>query len=198
MEERMKDDGLLNLGAFVKSTKMTGPRLRDAIWVQGCSIRCQGCANQAFLPHIKAHHITVSRLLRYFSTRIGKIDGISILGGEPTEQVESVTKLIVGVKSLGLSAVVFTGRLLSELESDVKYERMLAHTDLLVDGPFIADKKDLTLPWRGSSNQKLHRLTSYFQTSDLDFTESNSEIIIQKDRIIFNGIGSQLLIKKGF
>jgi anaerobic ribonucleoside-triphosphate reductase activating protein len=184
------------VGAFVKATKMTGPQLRDALWVQGCSLRCPGCANQAFLPHVKARHIPVSLLLKHFSTRLGKIDGISVLGGEPTEQVESVTELLIGVKALGLSVIVFTGRLLCELENDVKYKRMLAHTDLLVDGPFIAGQVDLTLPWMGSSNQKLHRLTDYFKADDFDFTEPNGEIIIKKDRIVFNGIGSRLLIKE--
>jgi len=108
----------LNLAAFLKETRMAGPGLRDAVWVQGCSIRCSGCANQAYLAHQERRLVSVERLLTHFAARRGKIDGLSVLGGEPTEQPEAVAALLQGVQAMGFSTVLFSGRIWESLRDD--------------------------------------------------------------------------------
>lgn len=187
----------LNLAALQKNTRVAGPGVRDALWVQGCSILCPGCANQAFLPHVERVRISIERLAAHFRARIGAIDGCSILGGEPTEQPEAVAALLAEVQSLGLSTVVFSGRTIETLRSDPRCADVLAHTDLLIDGPYIASKRDANLHWRGSSNQRMHRLSDRFSESDLARPIVAGEITIGSDAIVFNGIGTRDLPRSG-
>lgn len=183
----------LNLAAFLKGTEMVGPGLRDAFWVQGCSIGCPGCANQAYLAHKERRQVTVERLLIHFASRRGKIDGLSVLGGEPTEQADAVAALLQGVQAQGFSTVVFSGRTWEKLRDDPACAELLAYTDLLIDGPFLLAERDLTLAWRGSRNQRLLRLSDRFRPEDLEPPSANGEILISPDRALLHGIGTRAL-----
>jgi len=193
---RYRND-ILNVAAFMKETRIVGPGLRDAIWVQGCNIRCYGCANQSYLPHEPRVLIPLEQVLAHFRLRKGKIDGVSISGGEPTEQPIAVGNLLQGVKSLGFSTVVFTGRLYEDLKNDSKYDKILNYTDLLIDGPFIIKEQDCCLHWRGSKNQRLIFLSDYWKNIEIELNEPNGEIVLFNTGSILHGVGTQPLIKKG-
>jgi len=186
---------IINAAAFLKDTNVVGPGLRDALWVQGCTIRCPGCANQAFLPHRPRRALEVNRLLAHFARRRGQIDGLSVLGGEPTEQAPAVAALLEGVQSLGFSTVVFTGRTLEELEEsgDAALLRLLAATDLLIDGPFRQAERDSTLHWRGSRNQRLHYLTPRLR--GLHPEGCSGEVVVSIRGILLNGVGTRALVE---
>lgn len=185
----------LNLAAFMKNSRVVGPGIRDAVWVQGCSICCPGCTNQAYLPHVTRRILPVRRLLEHFRHRQGAIDGISVLGGEPTEQAESVAFLLEEVQKLGFSTVVYTGRWYEDLlkDPDPRIQRLLAVTDLLIDGPFVMKEQDLTLHWRGSRNQRLLYLTPRLKGRTPEQEVANGEVVIDRDYIILNGIGTRPL-----
>lgn len=180
----------IRAAAFLKATRMSGPGLRDVLWVQGCSIGCPGCANQAYLPHEPRLVLPVERLLAHFATRREKIDGLSVSGGEPTEQALAVAALLRGVQALGLSTVVFSGRTYESLQSDPSCADLLAHTDLLIDGPFLLAQQDLSLAWRGSRNQRLLRLTDRFRPQDLEPPPANGEVVIGERGVVLHGIGA--------
>jgi len=186
----------LNLAALLKGTRMVGPGLRDAVWVQGCSIRCPGCANQAYLAHERRVLMPVERLLAHLEARRGRIEGLSVLGGEPTEQPEAVAALLRGAQALGLSTVLFTGRTLASLQRDPACAALLAHTDLLIDGPYLESQKDLTLHWRGSRNQRLLRLTDRFRPEDLLPSPANGEILLSPHGALLHGIGTRVLVDR--
>jgi len=186
----MTSSAVLNLAAFLKSTRMVGPGLRDAVWVQGCTVGCPGCANQAYLPHIRRVQMPVERLLAHFRGRRGRIDGLSVLGGEPTEQAGAVTALLEGVKKLGFSTVVFSGLTYEVLQKDPCCRALLAHTDLLVDGPYVESLSDPELHWRGSHNQRLLRLSERFTPADLEPPAANGEIILSPRGALLHGIGT--------
>lgn len=186
----MSDELSINVAALEKGTRMVGPRLRDAIWVQGCSIRCPGCANQAYLPNVERVRIPVSRLVAHFRARAGIIDGCSILGGEPTEQPLAVGALLKEVKALGLSTVVFSGRTLESLRRDPACRTLLASTDLLIDGPYKASQYDPALHWRGSRNQRLLLLSDTFTESDLVAPDVAGEVTIADGSVLFHGVGT--------
>lgn len=184
----------LNLAALLKGTRMVGPGLRDAVWVQGCSIRCPGCANQAYLAHERRVLMPIGRLLAHLAARRDRIDGLSVLGGEPTEQPEAVAALLRGTQALGLSTVLFTGRTLESLERDPACAGLLAHTDLLIDGPYLEAEKDLTLHWRGSRNQRLLLLSDRFKPEELQAPPANGEILLSPRGALFHGVGTRVLI----
>ena len=181
----------LNLAAFRKGTRMTGPGLRDALWVQGCSIRCPGCANQAYLARATRVLVPVSRLVDHFAARRGLVSGVSALGGEPTEQAEAVTALFQGVKELGMTTVLFSGRVWESLLYDHRMTPLMEVTDLLIDGPFLIEEQDLRLHWRGSRNQRLIRLSDAFAESDLSPTGPNGEVLFADGWISMHGVGTR-------
>ncbi len=184
----------LNLAALMKGTRMVGPGLRDAIWVQGCSLRCTGCANQAYLAHEPRVRMPVARLLAHARTRRHLIDGISVLGGEPTEQPRAVAALLRGVRDLGLSTVVFSGYTYERLRRDADCADLLRYTDLLIDGPFIAAQHDPILHWRGSRNQRLLRLSDRFTEEDLETLAANGEIVLSVAGMLLHGIGTRRIV----
>lgn len=192
----MPEELSINVAALQNGTRMAGPRLRDAIWVQGCSILCPGCANQAYLPHVERVRIPVSRLVAHFRARASVIDGCSILGGEPTEQPYAVATLLKEVKAIGLSTVVFSGRTLESLRDDPGCAALLESTDLLIDGPYLASEREPALYWRGSRNQRFHRLSNVFAETDLGPPEVEGEVTITDRAVLFNGIGTRRMSRR--
>jgi anaerobic ribonucleoside-triphosphate reductase activating protein len=137
----------------------------------------------------------VERLLAHLVARHNCIDGLSVLGGEPTEQPEAVAALLRGTQALGLSTVLFTGRTLESLQRDPICADLLAYTDLLIDGPYLESQQDLALHWRGSRNQRLLRLTDRFKLEDLQAPAAHGEILLSSQGAIFHGIGTRVLVE---
>lgn len=144
----------IRLAALPKESVVDGEGLRLAIFVQGCSIKCKGCHNPKAQDPNKGVDFPINSIARYAADN-PIISGITISGGEPFDQKEKVLELIEQVKHLNpnLDVWVYTGYLFEDLLKTDK--DILEKIDVLVDGPFIADKKSLDLKFRGSSNQRI-------------------------------------------
>jgi anaerobic ribonucleoside-triphosphate reductase activating protein len=94
---------------------------------------------------------------------------LTVSGGEPTEQAAGVAELLAAARALGRTTWVYTGRTLEELlaEEDPAVLQMLAYVDVLVDGRFEASMA-AALPFRGSGNQRILRLTEAIHASDAE------------------------------
>lgn len=160
------DPGRIRLGRFLDRTCAEGPGVRTAIWVQGCSVRCQGCFNPQLWGSIEGRGTTPAELI----DRVLAVDtqGVTLLGGEPFDQAAPLAVLAEGVQAAGRSVMTFTGYTLERLRragaggrSDVA--ALLAATDLLVDGPYLAEQPDRSRPWLGSGNQSFRFLSPRYQ-----------------------------------
>lgn len=152
------------------STVAEGPGKRFGIWVQGCSIRCDGCFNPHFWSPAGGRLLSVSELVgRAVSA---DVEGVTLLGGEPFDQAAEVAELSREVRSAGLSVMTFTGYVREDLESrgDAATIALLAATDLLVDGPYRADDRDLVRPWVGSTNQRFHFLSDRYKHLEFELS----------------------------
>lgn len=133
------------------------------MWVQGCSIRCDGCFN----PHLwgaSGGTLTDIDVLAQQALSAG-VEGVTLLGGEPFEQAHACAAFAERIQAAGLSVMVFTGFELEHLKSEQAPSgapRLLAATDLLVDGPYDAVRPDHDRPWVGSVNQQFHYLTDRY------------------------------------
>lgn len=186
----MTTEPILNVAAFIKNSRMEGPGIRDTIWLQGCTIGCPGCSNQAYWQHSPRRLIPVSLLLAHFETRVGRIDGASLSGGESTEQAKAASALFSGVRALGLSTVCYTGRRYEEIRNSELCRELLRYTDLLIDGPFLQSERDPNLNWRGSRNQRLIRLSDRFTLLDLQCLGPVGEIVFSPNSLVLHGVGA--------
>lgn len=80
---------------------------------------------------------------------------VTFSGGDPLYQIEGVTELARQVKALGKTIWCYTGFRLEEIEGDPAYCDLLSTIDVLVDGPFDESLRDISLRFRGSSNQRI-------------------------------------------
>ncbi|MBB5326042.1 anaerobic ribonucleoside-triphosphate reductase activating protein [Anoxybacillus tepidamans] len=157
----------LMIHRFLPLTMVEGPGKRACLWVQGCSIRCDGCAvpwtwnhNNGEEKEIQALFVEIEK-----SKRENGIEGVTFLGGEPFDQALPLARLAAMVREIGLSVMTFTGYLYEDIISlnNPHYMELLQMTDLLIDGPFMKEKLDVSRPWVGSSNQRYHFLTPRYE-----------------------------------
>ena len=160
---------MLNVAGTLQISEANGPGLRAVIWVQGCTLGCHGCCNEDMQPHTVRSLVPVEDLVEWISSIYG-IEGITVSGGEPFEQAEAVAAFLEGVRKirttegLPLSIFIYAGYEYDYLRDSQNPDiiRMLGLIDILCAGPFVLDKKDEGLLWRGSSNQKLIYLTNRY------------------------------------
>lgn len=140
-----------------------GPGIRVSLFVSGCTHRCKGCFNEVAWdfnygePFTEETIDTILNMLRPSYVR-----GLTLLGGEPFEPQNqgTVVELLRQIKKEmpQKSIWAFSGYL---FEKDILSGRLgdcseyLSYLDVLVDGPFVEAKKNLSLRFRGSENQRL-------------------------------------------
>ena len=148
----------LRLAGYQADSIVDGPGIRLSIFVQGCSHHCPGCHNPETHDPLGGSDASLEQILELI-TRCNGIDGVTISGGEPFEQASSAAVLAAEITKRGLDLVIYSGYTFEELIlkslSDPNIFSLLEAGRLLVDGPFVMEEQDLTLPYRGSRNQRL-------------------------------------------
>lgn len=130
-----------------------GDGIRYVIFTQGCPHHCPSCHNPQTHSFDAGKLIGVDALLADISKRRDYIDGITLSGGEPFCQSDQCSVIAEQAQKMGLTVWCYTGYLFEELYG--RNDRLLNHIDILVDGPFIQQKRSLALQFRGSTNQRL-------------------------------------------
>lgn len=182
----------LNVHQYIPVTKVEGPGIRACIQVQGCPIRCNGCAVPFTWPENGGFARDVNELAESILNTDG-IEGVTFLGGEPFAQAEALAMLGRLLRHEGLSVMTFTGYVYEDLvaSNNQHYSDLIAVTDLLVDGPFQKENLDTSRPWVGSSNQRYHFLTDrylYLQDKLLDIPNRLEVRLGTDGRVMVNGL----------
>ena len=179
----------LNVHRFLPLTHAEGPGWRSCVWVQGCNRHCPGC----FVPQTwghEPHQMMEPEEIIFQTLQDERVEGITILGGEPFEQPEPLAALLALAWEAHLSTVVFTGFTHEQLLTNNKpaVEVALRHTDVLIDGPYQQSERDFSRPLVGSANQRFLFLTDRYKMQD--FATNKIEVRIGKDgSIALNGMG---------
>jgi anaerobic ribonucleoside-triphosphate reductase activating protein len=159
----------VNLASWLSATEAEGPGRRAALWVQGCEFLCPGCCNPNFLRITPRELIPSASLLVRLKDAQAEydIEGLTLLGGEPMLQAKGLSELAAGAQLLGLSVMVFTGYTLDQLRAEPLpgSNALLSHTDVLVDGRYVAELPETQRAWAGSRNQVFHYLTERYDSS---------------------------------
>lgn len=137
---------------------LNGEGIRHSLYVSGCTHKCYGCFNEkAWSFHYGRFFdgAVASQIIQDLKDPV--VQGLSVLGGEPFQNSELLLFLKTVKKTLPDKDIwVWTGYTFEELVKLWKWKRqMLNYVDVLVDGRFNLDQKDLTLQFRGSKNQRI-------------------------------------------
>jgi anaerobic ribonucleoside-triphosphate reductase activating protein len=135
-----------------------GPGERLGIWFQGCSLRCEGCIASDTWP-ARPSTTTVNQVLAAFVEFQGRVDGVTITGGEPFEQVVALEALLRGIRAnLGdqVDVLVYSGKPLAEVAPYLAEWSGLV--DAVITEPY-HHQESQTRPLMGSDNQHLELLT---------------------------------------
>ena len=134
-----------------------GPGRRSVVQFAGCSIRCAGCYIPETHERENGKLVSIAEIVAEIEKRSGEHDGVTILGGEPFDQSEGLEILVVRLKSKGFHLTIYTGFTLENLlaRNSRSINRILAKTDLLIDGGFDRTLTKNAGEYRGSSNQRL-------------------------------------------
>jgi anaerobic ribonucleoside-triphosphate reductase activating protein len=147
----------LRLAGILSESIVDGPGVRFVVFAQGCLHHCPGCHNKATWDTKGGEVATVKEILKKIKRRVKYIRGITLSGGEPFLQAEEMAQLAYAARKLGLDIITYTGYVYEELlQIDLPGSKdLLGATDMLIEGPFILAKKDISLQYRGSSNQRI-------------------------------------------
>ena len=151
----------VKFAAINKNDFINGEGVCVSLWVQGCPHHCKGCHNPEQWDFNGGNEIDIDILINEILIAI-EANGIqrnfSILGGEPMAQrnISNTLYILEQVKKHfpNIKTYVWTGYTLEELLSLYNKE-ILQNIDILIDGRFILEERDITLKLRGSKNQRI-------------------------------------------
>lgn len=175
----------MNYGGINKSDIVNGPGWRVSLFVSGCSNKCLGCQNQEAQNFDYGEEFTQEEfdyILKNLQRK--QIRGLSISGGDPlwqnVEGLKILTELCKETHKLNKDVWFWTGFTWEEIfdpnlnNTIWKYCRELIYNcDVVVDGRFELDKRNIALEWKGSSNQRV---------IDVKQTLQKGEIVLWKEQ----------------
>jgi len=129
-----------------------GPGKRAVLFTQGCGLKCPGCNNQHLWKREEGKPLYTRQITELCAD--SDIDGITLHGGEPTEQAEELLPAVKEIKDMGKNVILFTGRKVEQLATPAQRE-LADISDIVKYGPYIEAEQDLYLHFRGSKNQKV-------------------------------------------
>ena len=151
-----------------------------SVFLSGCHFHCKNCHNQELWDFNSGNEYTNDAKNKILKTIQPKwVERFSILGGEPLETInlKELLALIENIKVLrpDIKIWIYTGYTYEQLQERIKKNKndyyylapILRLADVLVDGPFIQEKKDLTLAFKGSSNQRVIDLQKTYAANDI-------------------------------
>lgn len=152
----------MNYASIVKADIANGTGFRVSLFVCGCARNCPGCFNpEAQNPDFGKPFDDEAKQKIFKELEHEWCKGVSFLGGEPLSKLSDNRKVIIALakeireKFPDRNQWLWSGYTLEEIQADDSMKDILKHIDVLVDGPFIEEQKDLSIPFRGSSNQRI-------------------------------------------
>ena len=149
----------MNYAEIRKFDVTNGPGIRVSLFVSGCTNNCEGCFNKD-LQDFNYGTLWTDESEELFMSYLKNpnIKGVNILGGDPMDQIKdkSLVNLLKRIKDETKHSIwLWSGYLYEEIYSNIDRNEILNFVDVLIDGRFQLDKRDIKLKYRGSSNQRV-------------------------------------------
>lgn len=142
----------IECAGWIDSSCDDGPGVRSVLFLQGCCKNCKGCHNRQIQEHGKGTMIDIDKLVEFIDKKCFN-KRITISGGEPLEQLESLKILISELKNKGYEVCVYTGWELKFIPDSI-----LNMVDFIKTGGFVSGLVDSNLQYVGSSNQHMYSI----------------------------------------
>ena len=146
-----------------------GVGIRASLFVSGCHFHCKNCFNREYWPFDYGSEYDDAAMQKFID--MGKnpnVTGYSLLGGEPLDQLmdDMMLKTVMEIKKqTGKTIWMWTGFTFETLNRQQK--EIVKYVDVLVDGQFVDEKKNLTLLFRGSENQRIIDVQKTLQAGEI-------------------------------
>lgn len=163
----------MKIFGLVQDSIVDGPGFRFSCFVQGCPHHCPGCHNPDSHDPLGGREMSVEEVARQMLSN-PLTDGLTLSGGEPFAQPEDCLALAKIAHSHGLNVWSYSGWTFEHLrdQGTEAQKALLEELDFLVDGPFLLSERTLSLPWRGSRNQRV---------IDIHASLASGEVVIRPD-----------------
>ena len=153
----------MRYAGLMKNDFTDGENISVSFWVQGCPWHCKGCHNPQTWDFMGGKELPPDflKIIDSAITANGIQRNFSVLGGEPLclENKSLVNEIVAHVRNTfpNIKIYIWTGDTIEHLKklNDSEINYILNNIDVLIDGPFIQEKRDITLKLRGSSNQRI-------------------------------------------
>ncbi|KWZ77740.1 anaerobic ribonucleoside-triphosphate reductase activating protein [Anaerococcus tetradius] len=147
----------MRYGQIRKYDIANGPGIRTSFFLTGCDRNCKNCFNREYMDFnfgkIRDEE-ALREVLSYL--KLDQIEGLTILGGEPLENPLGLLQALKDIrKEIDKSIWLYSGFKYEVLYNINIAREILKLVDVLVDGEFVEELKDLRLDFRGSSNQRI-------------------------------------------
>ena len=148
----------IRIAGVVRQSIVDGPGLRFVVFTQGCPHKCKGCHNPETHSFNGGYDCEVNKILLEMEKN-PLLKGLAISGGEPFCRPEELLPLVKAVREKGMDVYCWSGYTFEELLAmsgmDAATAELLELIDVLVDGRFVLEERDLELKLRGSRNQRI-------------------------------------------
>lgn len=156
----------VRLASLSSNSSVDGLGLRTVVWFQGCVHQCVGCHNPQTHDVNSGYVVKVDDLLNEIRALGNK--KVTISGGDPFLQNSALYNLCDALHKENYNIWIYTGYLLEDLIKQPINQSILECCDVLVDGKFIEELKGVDNIFKGSSNQRVIKLRTYFKTLDVE------------------------------
>jgi len=152
---------MLRVYRIYHGSVVEGPGRRSVLQVVGCGVRCAGCSVPETWDPRGGAAMSVGEVVEALLDPEGEPrDGVTLLGGEPLDQPESIAAVMRELKARGQHLVLYSGRTLGALarRPEPSVREALTLADVLIDGPYVRRLAEGAGEWRGSRNQNIIQL----------------------------------------
>ena len=137
---------------IIDGTSVDGVGLRTSIYFAGCEHHCEGCHNPQSWNPTGGYNLTIDEIMK----RVLENDlNVTFSGGDPLLQVQQLIPLAARIKEAGKTIWCYTGYSFEEILSSPELSAILPFIDVVVDGRFVQSKRNISLHFRGSENQRV-------------------------------------------
>ncbi|SLK06349.1 MULTISPECIES: anaerobic ribonucleoside-triphosphate reductase activating protein [unclassified Paenibacillus] len=149
----------MNLYGYIPESVNEGPGLRAVLFISGCRHACPGCFSPSSWSFRAGEPLTEERQQQILHevTSHPLLEGVTLCGGDPFFSAAECASWVRQLRAArpDLTVWAYTGFVYEELITDPSRAELSRLCDVIIDGPYIAAERDVSLPFRGSRNQRI-------------------------------------------